>query len=74
METTRNHVPLEARKKRFSWARAARKKTYAHNDSRAKYLRERCRILFGPNALRSVRKYEDGITTVELNTEFIEGL
>lgn len=71
----KNHVPPEAHAtKRFSWARTKRKKTYAHNDSRAKYWRERCRILFGPNALRSVRTFEGDITTVELNTKFIEGL
>lgn len=78
-EIQNSNVPPEAlTQRRFSWARTTRKKTYAYNDSRAKYLRERCRIIFGRDALKSVRKYtdQDGkqITTVEVNIEFIEGL
>ena len=78
-QATKNNVPPEAHgNKRFSWAGITRKKTYSYNDSRVKYLREQCRIIFGPDALKSARKYtdQDGnkITTVELNIKFIEGL
>jgi len=73
--TQNDNVPPEAHaQSRFSWAKTNRKKTYAHNESRVKYLREKCKILFGPDALRAVRKYKGKITTVELNIEFIEGL
>ena len=54
------------------------KQFFNKNDSRAKYIRERCKIYFGPGALKSVRKYkgDDGeqITTVEVDIKYIDGL
>ena len=74
-----SNVPPEAHTlERFSWARITRGKTYAHNSSRVKYIREQCRIVFGENALKAVRTFKDPdgnkITTLELNAADIDGI